>query len=558
LKFAYSDIVIYEEEVRKIKDKDKTKEQLITELKEMRRRITELEAREIEHTQIEEELRESEKQCNHLFEQSPVGIGVSSLDGRVFRSNKAIQTISGYSNEEFNNLNLTNIYAGPEDRKLLLEKVNQNGSVINYPVRLKRKDGTLYDAMLNVARIHLKGEDVLQTILIDITERKQAEQEISKFKTMSDQAPWGTGIADLEGKFLYVNESYARMLGYAPDELIGQYTSILYPEEARETLHRRRRQRLKDGTYSIEERWHKRKDGSILPTHTTIIPVKDEKGRILFIASVVIDITEHKQAEEALRESEEKFSKAFHCNPGASIITNMKDGKYIDVNEGFSLITGYTREEVIGHNPVGLGIWSEEQHRELIKRIIENGKVSNLLSEFHTKTRKPRLALFSAESFNIGNEQYLITLANDITEGKRAAEALQESEKKYRELANSLPQIIYELDEKGYFTFANRNAFQATGYTHEDLDTGLHALQVFVPEDRERVRRNIHRVLSGEKLEGNEYRALRKDGSTFPVVIYTNPIVKGNTVVGLRGIVIDITEGKRAERKPKKKGKSLT
>lgn len=299
----------------------------------------------------------------------------------------------------------------------------------------------------------------------------------------------------------------------------------------------------------IVERTHNDEAGNLKYIEIQAFPIFDTKGNVVQMIECSMNITNRKLLEDELKKSEEKFSMAFHRNPGISAITTMKDGRYVDVNEGFCLLTGYMREELIGHTMDEVGLSSAERRRELRDRIAEHGAIRNILLEMRTKTGEKRLVLHSAESFNIGDEQYVIFLANDVTEGKRTAEALQESEKKYRELADSLPQIIFELEEKGYFTFANRKAFQATGYTQEDLDAGLHALQVFIPEDRKRVQQNIQRVLSGEELKGNEYTAMRKDGSTFPVVIYSTPIVKRNAVVGLRGIVIEAAEHGFTKRK---------
>jgi len=124
---------------------------------------------------------------------------------------------------------------------------------------------------------------------------------------------------------------------------------------------------------------------------------------------------------------------------------------------------------------------------------------------------------------------------------------LAESERRFRELADLLPQIVFEIDEKGNFMFVNRFALASAGYTEDDLRMGLNALQVFAPQDRERAKQNIRRALAGEDLGGTEYLALRKDGSTFPVIIHSARITRDGKTAGLRGIVIDITGRKRAE-----------
>jgi two-component system NtrC family sensor kinase len=134
-----------------------------------------------------------------------------------------------------------------------------------------------------------------------------------------------------------------------------------------------------------------------------------------------------------------------------------------------------------------------------------------------------------------------------LAKALQATQALRDSEQKYRELADLLPQTVFEVDLKGNFTFANRHGFESTGYTPQDLEEGLNALRLFISKDRGRVKEDMQKTLRGEKVGSREYTALRKDGSTFPVIIYSTPVLREGKLEGLRGIAIDITERKRME-----------
>lgn len=125
--------------------------------------------------------------------------------------------------------------------------------------------------------------------------------------------------------------------------------------------------------------------------------------------------------------------------------------------------------------------------------------------------------------------------------------ALRESEERFRELADSLPQVVFEMDEKGILTFANRNAFDIFGYTQSEFHKGLNTVDMLIPEDHDRAVGNMEREFKGESPGGSEYTAVRKDGGTFPVVLHTAPIWQDNKPVGLRGIMIDLTKQKKME-----------
>jgi PAS domain S-box-containing protein len=130
---------------------------------------------------------------------------------------------------------------------------------------------------------------------------------------------------------------------------------------------------------------------------------------------------------------------------------------------------------------------------------------------------------------------------------ERIERALRDSEARFRELAELLPEIVFETDERGFLTFLNRKGLETTGYTEEDLRRGLHALDMIVEEDRQAVRDNIAAVMQGHDLGHNEYVAKHKLGATYPVIVHSTPAFRDGAVVGLRGTVIDITERKEIE-----------
>jgi len=139
------------------------------------------------------------------------------------------------------------------------------------------------------------------------------------------------------------------------------------------------------------------------------------------------------------------------------------------------------------------------------------------------------------------------TLEALATKCKQLEEALRESEQKYYHLADSLPQIVFEIDKQGKIVFLNRYGLQLTGLSAEEIENGLNVFQFIVSQDRDRTKENISRILNSEKIAWQEYVAVRKDGSTFPVAAFSTPIYLNQKAIGLIGIAIDMTERKRVE-----------
>ena len=263
-----------------------------------------------------------------------------------------------------------------------------------------------------------------------------------------------------------------------------------------------------------------------------------------------VEVVKRKREEEILRESEGKYRTVFETTGTATVIIE-EDTTISLANTEFEKLSGYSKKEIEGKKSwtefVAKGDLERMKEHHRLRRIDPDAAPKNYESQLIDRKGNVKDVLLSVDVIP-GTKKSVASLL-DITERKRAKEQLRESEERYRELADFLPQTVFEFDERGNFVFANRHGFQTFGYTLEDFDKGLSALQMLVPEDRDRAKENIQRALSGEELGGNEYTALSKDGSTFPVIIYSAPIIHENKPVGLRGFVIDITERKQAEEK---------
>ena len=149
----------------------------------------------------------------------------------------------------------------------------------------------------------------------------------------------------------------------------------------------------------------------------------------------------------------------------------------------------------------------------------------------------------SENNYRIAYEQ--LNLA--MKERQRAEDALRESEERFREMAELMPQTVFETDLSGRLSFANRKAFESFGYSQEDFDRGVNSIDMLAPEERQRGAENIFKIVAGEEIGLNEYTAMRKDGSNFPIMIHSAPIVRNGTTLGLRGFIIDITDRKKTE-----------
>ncbi|HGE72216.1 TPA: PAS domain S-box protein [Candidatus Poribacteria bacterium] len=219
-----------------------------------------------------------------------------------------------------------------------------------------------------------------------------------------------------------------------------------------------------------------------------------------------------------------------------AIFVQTKDGKIIDYNQSACIMFGYNKDEFfhISLSDILSNIEPFLSNENFIEAI---GKRKN------NETFPVEVSIKKA---NIDDEEIIIAYIRDITLRKNSEKALIESQNRYMEFANSLPQIVYESDLDGNITFANKQAFNVFGYTQDDFDRGMSIFDVVIPEDIKKLKESIEMLLKGEE-PSYEFTMKKKDGSTFPVIAYSTLVFRDDKPVGLRGIVIDITDRKQME-----------
>lgn len=268
------------------------------------------------------------------------------------------------------------------------------------------------------------------------------------------------------------------------------------------------------------------------------------------------EIWQHELTESALRESEEKFAKAFQSSPDGMALLSTETRKHIDVNDKWSEITGYSREEAIGANPSDLNLWVDLLQRDQMLAVLDQeGRVSNYEAQFLTKSGKVITGLISSESIEFGGKIFAIYAIKDISDRKIIEENIKESEKKYRDLVESANCIILRWNTQGNICFLNDYGLKFFGYQVEEilnkyvLDTIVSVKDV-TGEDLQRMIVEI--CHSPEKYQLNENENICKDGKRVWVTWSNKPIYNDQgELIEILSVGADITDRKQAEKELK-------
>ena len=543
----------------KVKDENKTKEQFLNELVELRQRVAELEKLESQCRHAEEALRETETRYHSIFENAVEGIFWITLDGRILAANPAAARMLGYGSPEELIAEVTDIrqiYIDLNRRDELIHLMQTKGVVTGFEVQIRCKNGSVIWTSANIQASRDESGRIVGFVGmgVDITERKQAEEKLReseiRYRTLFEQSPDGILIIDPQTAIaIEFNEVAHRQLGYTREEF---KRLQIFDYEAKETSEETKahiEKVLREGRDDFETQ-HRNKDGEIRSVLVTIQTI-ELSGRIFFHC-IFRDITELKRTEEALRESEMSYRTLFEKAGDAILILEAEGenaGKIVAANKAAAGMHGYTVNELLTLKITDLD--TPEVAKETPDRIRRSLRGEWIKEEI--THRKKDGTMFPVEvsggMIEFGNHKYILSFDRDITERKRAEEVLRESEIRFRSVTQSAADAIISADSADNIISWNKGAQIVFGYTEEEA-VGK-PLIILIPERyREAHQRGLERVNStGEtRIIGKtvELSGLRKNGIEFPLELSVSTWKIGERRF-YTAIIRDIAERKHAE-----------
>ncbi len=389
----------------------------------------------IERARLQRELEQHSREiCSiqtnllKILEKNADAIIVVSENRSILFTNPAVETLLGRRQKELINQ--------PFDFPLDGGKTTE--------IEIARPDGARTIAEMRVVEITWEGKTAYLASLRNITERKRAEEALraseDRYRNIVELAHDGIITVNTRGVFTSCNPAFLQFIGFPGEEIVGKHFSKIpsvnmkdFPIYAKVFASLLR----KKNTQPFELSW-RHKDGTIKTCELRASLMKSD-GKITGLLAIIIDTTERKKSEQALRESEEKFSKVFRSSPEVIVISRLSDGTMLEANDTFFNITGYTREEVIGKKSSEIEIWAGDEDRDAMAIALKEQSTERYQErKVRMKSGEIRTWLFSADIANINNEPCILTVTTDITERKKTEEALRFSDAAFKSLHESV------------------------------------------------------------------------------------------------------------------------
>ncbi|HSK86623.1 MAG TPA: PAS domain S-box protein [Rubrobacter sp.] len=412
---------------------------------------------EEERQRTREELRQSEERFKVLAQEVVEGI-ILSENGKIIDANRSVTEMFGYGLEELIGKNAIEL-TSPEYREMVRQRIFDEDTR-HYESRGLKKDGTIFPVEIRPRHLPYSGRRIRVTSVIDLTERKQAEEALvvseERYRTLVEQLPAVTYMQEIENSTLaYVSPQIEGVLGYSPEEYLANpdlRSLTIHPEDRGWVLQEDIRTDETGEPYSVEYRRISR-DGRVVWVREEAVLVRDSEGRPLFWQGILMDVTERKHQEEALRQSEALYRTVVEQAEENIFLVDAKSRRVLDANDALLRSLGYTDDELKEMTLYDIVAHSQESVDLNIGRIMVEGHRSLGERQYRRKDGSLADVEVNVSAVPYNGEKVMCVVAHDVTERKRAErmlEEIREAERNRlaRELHDStLQDIVYALQE---------------------------------------------------------------------------------------------------------------
>ncbi len=381
----------------------------------------------------------SEQIYRSVIETAHDGFWIVNQDGFIEEVNNAYVKRSGFARGELIGKHVSEIDVGDtqSDVEARIRRILASGSEL-FVSQHRAKNGEIWDAEIGISCAG--GEDKIRffDFIRDITDRIRDERALieseRRFRRILEEVPLIAISLDLEGRIAFANDRFLTLAGWQKDDVLGKdWFETFIPAEISAKLGRIFRESVTSGgvgQFTTYENDILTRDGNRLLISWFNVASKNPDGTIHDITCFGRDVTEHQRQEQALKESENLYRSAFRISPDAVNINRLSDGLYVDINEGFTRLTGFTREDIEGRTSRDISIWADPKDRErLVFGLSESGVVENLEAKFRRKDGSLTVALMSARLIELAGERHILSITRDISDLREAEERLNQAQK---------------------------------------------------------------------------------------------------------------------------------
>ncbi|MGC8659429.1 MAG: PAS domain-containing hybrid sensor histidine kinase/response regulator, partial [Desulfomonilaceae bacterium] len=466
--------------------------------------------------------------------------------GSIKFMNQAFLRLTGFSKAELLDGNAIEAAIHPDDKKIVTHfhtrRLKGDRSSHEYQLRLVCKDNSLKWLDVESTLIMWQSEPADLCVLSDISERKKLEM----LESIVDSLPVAISFMDCDGRYILRNRTHKEWWDEHTENIL-ELTVRQVMGDQHESFHANGLSALAGKKISTETTI-KFGNGVTRDILSRIAPYQDTGGEIKGLVEFNTDMTDMKIARQKDTESKTDFRCVYENLTDGVLLTSL-DGKILMVNPAACRFFERTEAEICQLERDQIRELMDPDLTLLLEMLKRNGRIEHEVNLKQSGGKSIQTELTGSIFRFRDDRESAILCFRDVTARKRSNENVRQIENKYRKLTELLPLGIFELDITGRFTFANPALKLLHGHNQDDDLAQLCLMNVVVTEDQTRLAEDLKKLISGETILSGEYLGMRKDGTTFPILVNAVPIFENDEIAGFSGAISDISLLKETERK---------